>query len=384
MKKFIPTFLFILSLPHFSTAQNKDVEKVSITTINNIQTEIWIQVPENTNSYFHQLNTVRWDFLEKQYIPDAIIGPLDIKGFKLENNVVYVAKEITYQNEFRFVFLEEVLKETDFAVYAYRPDINIYVPEVLYMQENNKQLVPIDSECEPYKSYLKKKAFTENKSISQDLDLIKPERYSIKNAYKTYKFDKSVYLKKRIQIGIIAGLNYANSIVHINDFKKRTNNVRPLIGIFADIPFSYKEFSCHAELFYMQKKYDYRYNGFETVVRESSLALPIKIRYTNLNNTSDKIKPYIEAGLLTTFVLKHTDDLNLSYNKEYYDEKGLPYPVFGKDVPNSVYLGTIVGIGIEAAFIKKHPMHIGLNYIYTNSSKIKTHNLIASVSLTVF
>lgn len=383
MKKLIYSFLFILSLFHFSTAQNKDVQKISITTNNNANSEVWIQIPENPNSYFHQLNTVKWDYLKREYIPDVTISPLDIKGFKLENNVTYVSKVIMYQNQPQWVFLEEILTGEDFTIYAYTTDSKTFTPEILYMLKPDNSLVQIDSECEPYKTYLKEKSLAESKSISQDLDLVKPERYSIKNAYKTYKSDKPIYLKRKNQFGIIAGVNWAKTEIEYLDYSVKTNHPSPLIGIFADIPFSYKEFSFHPELFYIQKKYGYSLNykeaGDTKVAKRHNLALPLKVRYTNLKNVSSNIRPYIEVGFVTTLVLNNT-----SVTKVESKNPSKPPQEYRERETNTIYFGATAGVGVETEFIKKYPMHIGFNYMYTNSSKIKTHNFMLSASFTVF
>lgn len=367
----------ILVISH-SYAQTNNVITATLEVREGYSFKTIINIPEENDVYY------------KCIIPledkEEIIYPSQIIGYKLENGVTFVSKEINYKGELKKVFLEEVVKDDEFVIYAYVD--NDREPEALFMEEQNGKPVQIDAEAEPFKSYLLKDISSKNNLNPEALSSIKANRYSIKNAYVAYSKDNTEYILRKAKFGIIAG--YSLLDMKKNDvFHERSSKYS--IGLFADIPFIAKQFSAHPELLFQCKNFsdnEFISPDSKSSLREYHIAAPLKLRYTFLN-THKAIKPYVECGGLVGFFLKHNykdklQKLFLSESlKQYYIKQGIPIPSLDEDGIAPVYFGAILGGGIETTILK-HTVYFGLNYTYTNYDRIKTHDIMLSASFAIF
>ncbi len=222
-------------------------EPVIIININNIQEQVTLLIPADVSLLSDEITVLKGgtgfgkDAIKKTYYPK------DLKGYVLEDGRIFESEILPSEYEYKKVFLEKIMtNDGGVSIYSYL--YKDYKKPILFMKE--KRMVQLDADAEPFKSYIIDKASSCENLSPKDFRNIQPKESDILNSYKALTNCNGRFLNRKAHFGIMAGLNVtqlSSSDIYTNN--KNETSVGPAIGVFADIPFSYKSFSFRPELF---------------------------------------------------------------------------------------------------------------------------------------
>lgn len=387
--------LFILLILLFVFLTTTAQETVNVVIINNYSKTISRKIikPNDPCEYNQRLVLPKKIYPYKEYEPsiDTILYPKDIKGFILENKKIYKSEKLA-NNKNEIVFMEEILKEGSLTIYSYQQSSS--EKETLYMRNgDDKPLVEVDSNCEPFRSYISENIAQCGNLSMDDFKNMKPERYTILNSYKALTNCNIKYFDRKIRIGVSASFGFSSisqkdesEISHAS----KDNSVGFNPGIFVDIPFSYKQFSFRPEIFYQNDSYENNIRipltqtsypdskNMRYTYKRESLVIPATIRYTHISKQATAI-PYVEGGILGGYAFTNSYKLTSAPDEQvHHDWRNIA------DSMNKIYFGLVVGAGVETYLLKNNPTYFGIRYIHTTSGSIRIHNVLLSASISVF
>jgi len=366
--------------------QEMKTEKITIVHKNKTTSQVHILTPSDMSEYSYKITVIGGNISLSEVVKTTYF-PKDITSYKLSDGRTYFSTELSPEFENETVFLEEILDDGNITVYSYL--YKDYKKPILFLKEMGKPIVQIDKNAEPVKTYLVSKSSSCENLTTSDFDRMKANQNDIINYHKATTDCNPRFIKRKTRLGLVAGFRYIETKYEKGEYYTKSKTVEgeedyktkvgPAIGIFLDVPFSHKSFSFHPELIYQLEFNDYIING-----DRHTLTVPLKIRYTHLKSNGNNL-PYIEAGAGAGYVLSGIKKQPVSIaDTSYYEENDLEVPSFNYDNISRIFYVVTLGAGIEISSIKKHPICLGLNYMYTNTDKIKSHNFLLNASIAIF
>jgi len=385
MKTLTTLILLFIGFCNIVSAQSDKVIDVSV--IINDSTSRSFKTLRNKDSFEFTYKLVLLKkgavFSSEMFKIDTIFYPQDIRGFVFEDGRIYVSEKIIMDGKEQHVFMEQLIKNDSVSIYSFSRSGE----ESFFMKERNALPVQIERDMEPFKTYLLNGIPVCDDLTKSTFDKMKLNRYDILNNYKALTNCNIRYAARNVSIGVMGGfaLNMMEKNPTLGLTSDRGNSY--IVGVFVDIPLSYKAFSIRPELFYQNESY----RGKATTAtflpspleanyafQRESLVMPIMFRYTNIDAQS-KVLPYAELGVVGGYAAIRERFRVISKLKGGSDFYHLMDPI------SKFYYGVAIGGGAELEVIPNFTSYIGLRYMFTaTDSKIRIHNIMMTVSVALF
>jgi hypothetical protein len=288
-------------------------------------------------------------------------SPYDIKEFGFKDGRVYLSKEIQVADSSRRVFLERLLRGKTTLYYYRAKGIKTF-----YIEKDSSLLFELPKQNTAKEHYSKLLSyFTEDcPNVSDACKLVSYNKKSLSKLITRYN---QCELKPfpHFKYGLLIGYEFSR-LIPSNNQNEDLENLQYnydggfSIGLFLDNPILMSDFSVHTELLY--SKHGYSYNRFinnkdiDFVANLSSLKIPFLFRYAYPSN---KIRPFINVGLIGTYLMKKE---TLLYETTI---KGNTIEINDANITsliNDVQLGYSVGGGIEYKLNFKNSLFFEIRY----------------------
>jgi len=347
MKYFITTILILVSIFTIK-GQSTYYLKDTITSYG----ENIIDNGEITNSKLCVIKT------KNQFIEYT---PYEIKEYRLDNNTVYISKQIVLNDSVKQVFLER-LYDGNRTLFYYRDSKNI----IYFIQTDSSTLVQLPA-THQHLSEFRNKLYNQSNAcveLKNTVKLVSGSKISITEFFKRaencirkpYAFFRygaitGVEITRLIPVGI----SKSGDI----DFK---NNGGTMYGLFLDLPVFMSDFSVHAELYYTKHAFSYNKlteNGdYDFVANVSSVKIPLYLRYTIPLRT---MRPYINTGLVYVNNFRRESDLYESVITDNIIEL-VRKPEYNAVSPRQI--GISAGVGWQYDINYRNSLSVEFRYNY--------------------
>jgi outer membrane protein W len=286
--------------------------------------------------------------------------PYEVKEFGFKDGRVYVSKEIQIADSSKRVFLERLHKGNT-TLYFYRGK----GIKTFFIQKDSTLFfeMPKHDTEEDYSTQL----LNLTKDCSNVSDACKLVNYNKKSLSKLISRYNKCELKPfpHFKYGFLIGYEFLRLIpsneqddnLEYFDYKYDGGFT---IGIFLDNPILVSDFSVHAEL--LLAKHGYSYNklvdnkDLDFVANFTSLNIPLLFKYAYPSN---KIRPFINAGIIGTYFIKNETLLyETTINETIIEINDTEITSMISDYQ----LGYVIGGGLEYELNYKKSLFFELRY----------------------
>lgn len=289
-------------------------------------------------------------------------NPYELKEYAIDDNKVYVSKEISLTDSTFRVFLERKVHGNVNLYYFREKGTTIFFTD----RGDDKliELPKIDKNGTDFKNKLRILT-SDCPGLSEATRWVRYTQNSLSLLIDRYnRCDSRPF--PHFKYGFIAGYELANlypseSIEYWNFLPDDILTMAmPFGGVFIDNPILVSDFSVHAELFISSGKYNFSRQSedtdFHLLGRLTSLSIPLMVRLT-LHNT--KLNPYFNAGIIQSFVFKDDYSVYVTKIRDTYIEIN-KYDYHSN--PTKMQSGLVIGMGTEYKLSMKNHLSLELRY----------------------
>lgn len=294
-------FLLALALQVPASAQKTYLKSPGTITVNEvildngpIKNAVICQVKKGGNIY--------------EYSPDELIE------YKLKDGRVYCSREIEINENRKQVFLERMTNGKNLLYYYREEGCSTH-----FIEAEGNGLMELPKEATPenpgYREILRS-ITSDQPAFANMVDVVPYNKSYIGDFISRYE-SNVVTPFPHLRYGFVAGPALVKFRAHnemfidyfeMMDFRYQGGLA---FGVFIDNPINHSDFSLHSELLYTALRYDHVQEvdiaGIDFSVRQSSLKLPVLIRYAFPWNR--RVRPYLNVGGSVEMALQNEDFL---------------------------------------------------------------------------